>query len=148
MPQLTENEILTLLQGPIIARLATVTERGTPYMAPVWQTWDEGAMYIIPRAGARFVAHIEANPAVAVSCADDVNPDHRRILIEGQAEIVDGPALMSGDTLAIATEMATRYGGQDGLEYLNASLHKPRYRIRIVPSTITSWRGAWHPRYE
>ena len=147
MPELTSTEIDELLSRPIIARLATVTPAGTPYIAPLWQTWDGTGMHIIPRAKARFIEHIRANPAVAVSCADDINPEHSRVLIEGRADSVEGPVVMAGETLAIAREMAQRYGGADGLKYLEGTLDKPRYRLRVVPTTITTWQGAWHPRY-
>ena len=148
MPRLTRAEIDALLSGPIIARLATVTPEATPYVAPVWQTWDGQTMLILPRAKARFVAHIRHNPAVAVSCADDVDPEHARVLIEGRAGIVEGPALLAGDTLETAREMAQRYGGGAGLAYLDSTLAKPRYLLRVVPRRITSWRGKWHSRYE
>ena len=147
MPKLTRTELNALLAGPVIARLATVTREGTPYIAPVWQTWDGEVMHIIPRGRAHFVEHIRENPLVAISCADDVDPEHARVLNQGRAEITDGPAIMAGETLGIAREMAERYGGADGVEYLEATLDKPRYRISIAPITLTSWRGAWHPRY-
>ena len=148
MPSLTPTEIDALLAGPIIARIATVTPSGTPYLAPVWQTWDGQTMTVIPRAKARFIDHLRQNPAVALSCADDVDPEHARILIEGRADIVEGPTLMQGETLEIAREMAQRYGGPSGVEYLEGTLDKPRYRVRIIPRAITTWRGQWHPRYE
>tara|TARA_A100001037_G_scaffold119996_1_gene109291 strand:+ start:155 stop:601 length:447 start_codon:yes stop_codon:yes gene_type:complete len=147
MPKLSRAEINELLAGPIIARLATISPEGTPYIAPLWQTWDGEAMHMIPRAKARFIEHIRGNPNVAVSCADDINPDHARVLLEGHAEIVEGPVPMAGDTLAVAREMAERYGGAAGIEYLEGTLDKPRYRLRIEPRTLTTWRGTWHPRY-
>lgn len=147
MPQLSKQEIDDLLAGPIIARLATVTPEGTPYIAPVWQTWDGETMQIIPRERARFMAHIRANSAVAVSCADDINAAHARVLLEGHATVVEGPVPMRGEMLAIAEEMALRYGGEEGLRYLAGTQDKPRYWLRIVPATVTSWQGSWHPRY-
>ena len=147
MPALTSAEIDALLAGPIIARLATVTPEGTPYIAAVWQSWDGETLQFIPREKARFMAHLDGNPQVAVSCADGVRHDHSRVLIEGRAEIVEGPILMAGETLAMAEEMARRYGGEDGLTYLAGTLDKPRYRVRVIPRRITSWRVAWHPRY-
>ena len=87
---------------------------------PVWQQWDGEAMYVIPRGGSRFVEHLRNEPRVAISCADDecdmdLGTGHRRVLIEGRAEIVEGPVLMSGLMLDIAREMAERYRGDSGL---------------------------------
>ena len=104
-------------------------------------------MYIVPRGRSRFVEYLQSEPRVAVSCADDVSSEHMRVLIEGPAEIVEGPVLMAGQVLQIAREMAERYGGQRGLEYLDGTMDKPRYLVRVTPTQITSWKGSWHPRY-
>ena len=147
MPPLTPDQVDALLATPIIARLATVKPDGSPYVVPVWQHWDGEAMYIVPRARSRFVEYLRQEPRVAVSCADDVSADHSRVLIEGTAEILDGPALMAGRMLEIAREMAERYGGDGGLRYLDATMDKPRYLVRVTPTTMTTWSGGWHARY-
>lgn len=147
MPPLTKAEIDALLAGPINARLATVKPDGAPYVVPVWQCWDGTSMYIIPREKSRFIEHIQHEPRVAVSCADDVAPAHPRVLLEGKIEIVAGPEKMQGRTLEIATEMAQRYGGEAGLAYLRGTLDKPRYLLKLTPAKMTTWRGSWHPRY-
>ena len=147
MPGLTPEQIDGLLAGPIIARLATVKPDGAPYVVPVWQYWDGGAMYIIPRERSRFVEYVRHEPRVAVSCADDVDPDHPRVLIEGTAEIVEGPAVMAGRMLEIGREMVLRYAGEPGLAYLQATIDKPRYLLKVTPDKITTWAVGWHPKY-
>ena len=147
MAELTPKQVSEFLATPVIARLATVKPQGGPYVVPVWQYWDGEAMYVIPRGRARFVEHLRTEPRVAVSCADDVGAGHRRVLIEGRAEILEGPVLMAGRMLEIACEMAERYGGEAGLRYLDGTMHKPRYLLRIVPYAMTTWQGGWHPRY-
>ncbi|MEM7254218.1 MAG: pyridoxamine 5'-phosphate oxidase family protein [Pseudomonadota bacterium] len=147
MPSLTKDEINRLLETPTIARLATITPTGTPYIVPIWQQWDGEHAYVIPRGKARFVEHIRLNSHVALSIADDINPSHDRVLIEGHATIEAGPVVMSGRMLAMATEMASRYGGEEGLTYLKGTLEFSRYLVCIRPQTITSWRGTWHARY-
>ena len=147
MSELTREQLSEFLATPVVARLATVKPDGGPYVVPVWQHWDGDAMYVIPRGRSRFAEHLRAEPRVAVSCADDVGAGHRRVLIEGRAEIVEGPVLMAGRPLDIAREMAERYGGEAGLRYLDGTMDKPRYLLRIVPDTLTTWEGGWHPRY-
>ena len=147
MPPLTPKEVNGLLATAVIARLAVVKPGGSPYVVPVWQHWDGHSMYIVPRGRSRFVEYLQSEPRVAVSCADDVSSEHMRVLIEGPAEIVEGPVLMAGQVLQIAREMAERYGGQRGLEYLDGTMDKPRYLVRVTPTQITSWKGSWHPRY-
>jgi len=147
MPGLTKAQVDEFLAGPVIARLATVQPSGAPYLVPVWQYWDRASMFIIPRAKSRFVAFLKKEPRVAVSCADDLHPEHSRVLIEGAAEVVEGPALMHGRMLEIAREMAERYGGADGLTYLEGTMNEPRYLLRVSPRKITSWTGGWKSRY-
>jgi nitroimidazol reductase NimA-like FMN-containing flavoprotein (pyridoxamine 5'-phosphate oxidase superfamily) len=147
MPSLTPKEVDDLLAGPVIARLAVVKPDGAPYVVPVWQHWDGKAMYLIPRARSRFVDYLASEPRVAVSCADDGDARRSRVLIEGTAEVVEGPALMTGRMLEIAKEMAERYGGKSGLGYLEGTLTKPRYLVRIAPRKMTTWAGGWHRRY-
>ena len=147
MPSLTKAEIDALLAGPITARLATVKPDGAPYVVPVWQYWDGTSMYVIPREKSRFIDHLRHDARVAVSCADDVDPAHPRVLLEGTIEIVAGPEKMQGRMLEIATEMAQRYGGEAGLTYLRGTLDKPRYLLKLTPGKMTTWRGSWHPRY-
>ena len=148
MPGLTPEQVDKLLAGPIIARLATVKPDGSPYLVPVWEYWEDGAMYIIPREKSRFMEYIKNEPRVAVSCADDVDPDHPRILIEGTAEIVEGPVKMAGRVLEIAREMVVRYAGEPGLAYLESTIDNPRYLLKITPDKMTTWVKGWHPRYE
>ena len=144
---LTREEIDRFLATPVIARLATVKPDGSPYVAPVWQQWDGEAMYIIQRERSSFVGHIGHEPRVCVSCADD-GPGHRRVLIEGVAEIVEGPVRMSGRMLEIAQGMATRYMGPDGPKYLGGTADRPRYLVKVRPVRVASWQGGeWHPRY-
>lgn len=148
MPGLTPEQVDELLAGPIIARLATVKPDGAPYVVPVWEYWEDGAMYVIPREKSRFMEYVKNEPRVAVSCADDVDPDHPRVLIEGVAEIVEGPVKMAGRTLEIAREMVVRYAGEPGLAYLESTIDNPRYLLKITPEKMTTWVKGWHPRYE
>jgi PPOX class probable F420-dependent enzyme len=151
MPQarsLTKAEIDAFLATPIIARLATVRPDGAPYVVPVWQQWDGERMWVIPRAKSSFVENIRHEPRVCVSCADDINPAHTRVTIEGRAEIVEGPTPLVGRTKEIADEMAVRYMGPDGPKYAERTADRLRCLVRITPEKITSWQGGeWHSRY-
>ncbi len=146
--KLTSEQIDQFLATPIIARLATIQPGGAPYIAPVWQHWDGRHMWVIPRAKARFAEHIKNDARVCVSCADDINPEHTRVTIEGRAEVVEGPVPLEGRTKEIADEMAVRYMGPDGPAYASKTADRLRYLVRITPERITSWSGTeWHQRY-
>jgi len=141
--RLSKEELDNYLRQPLLCRLATVQEDSSPYVVPLWQEWDGEALYVVAREQSRYVKHVEREPRVAVTIDDA----EARVLILGRAEIVEGPTT-EGQWVDIAFRMAERYGGEGGLQYLRGTLTRPRYLIRIVPETITSWTGGgWHPRY-
>jgi PPOX class probable F420-dependent enzyme len=147
MRALTNEEIVAFLSRPIIARLGTVKPDGSPYVTPVWQEYDGEAVYFMPRAKARFMKYIKNDPRIALHCAIDEIP-FTRVLFEGTAEIVEGPAPLEGKLLEMGRRMATRYLGEHGPEYLEDSRERPRYLVKLVPEKVTSWEGVeWHPRY-
>jgi general stress protein 26 len=113
----------------------------------VWQHYEDGAIYIIPRERSVFVKHIERNPYVAVSCALDESP-FTRALFRGKAEIIEGPKIMEGKTLEIGEKMSYRYLGERGPEYLVPTMDRPRFLVKVVPDKVISWEGVeWHPKY-
>jgi len=144
---LTKEEIIEFLSGPIVARIATVKEDGAPYIAPIWQYYDGEVMWVIPRERSIFVKHIRRSPRVAVSCAYDTAP-WTRVLIQGRAEIVEGPKPVEGLIAEIGERMAVRYLGEHGAEYASITWDRPRYLIKIIPEKITSWTGSeWANKY-
>ena len=144
---LTKEEIVEFLSGPIVARIATVKEDGAPYIAPIWQYYDGEVMWVIPRERSIFVKHIRRSPRVAVSCAYDTAP-WTRVLIQGRAEIVEGPKPVEGLIAEIGEQMAVRYLGEHGAEYASITWDRPRYLIKIIPEKITSWTGSeWANKY-
>ena len=145
---LTPEEIEDFLAGPVVVRIATVDEDGVPYITPVWQEWDGENMWIVPREKTKFVQHLKANPNVAISAAMD-SGTYTRVLFRGTAEIISGPASLSGQTLEIGNRMATRYLGEHGPEYLVPTIDRPRYLIKVTPKSTTSWTGIeWASKYK
>lgn len=147
MRGLYRDEMQEFLDGPVVARIATVDSKGDPYVTPVWQEWDGEVMWVIPRAKTIFARHLIRFPRCSVSCAKDTSP-YTRVLFRGSAEIVEGPALMHGEWLEIARRMAVRYLGERGPEYLEPSRVRPRYLVRITPEKTISWEGVeWAAKY-
>jgi PPOX class probable F420-dependent enzyme len=147
MRGLNADEIKEFLAGPVVARLATIKPNGMPYITPVWQEWDGEALWFIPRERSAMVVHMKANPNVSLSCAMDGAP-YTRLQIEGKADIVAGPEIMHGEWLEMARRMSTRYLGERGPEYLEPSVPRPRYWVKVVPDKLTSWEGVeWAVKY-
>jgi PPOX class probable F420-dependent enzyme len=149
---LTEAEMNAFLAQPWNGRLATVTPANTPYVVPVWYEYDplERVFYIVARERAEYVEHIRHNPAVAFHVADDAHPEHTRVLVEGRAEIVEGPAAPA-DSIRIrelAVRMTLKYMADRGPEYAQRTDRRPRYLVKITPVRVRSWTGReWAAKY-
>lgn len=144
---LSPQEVMDFLSGPVVARVATIDEEGLPYITPLWQVWDGEAMWLVPRERTAFVQHIKHNPNVAISCAEEQAPN-TRVLLRGKAVIVSGPEPMQGKCLEIANNMARRYLGERGPEYLIPTYDRPRYLIKFTPNSMVSWSGVeWAKKY-
>lgn len=150
MPSMNKKQIDEFLQGPHLARVATVKPDGKPYVVPVWYEWDGECLFVVGRERSEWVEHIRNNPAVAV-VIDEPNIPMRKVIIEGIAEIV------GKDWVEIGRKMAKRYLGPDiGPKYLESSLDQPRWLIKIVPNNVKTWyvprefaggKEAWHHKY-
>ncbi len=135
------------LRQPWIARLAMVKPDRAPYVVPIWYEYDGASFFLVPRGRARFIDYLKANPRVALSIARDQPHPHLRVLVEGTAEIVEGPCL-GGQWVEVARSMCWRYRGVEGMKYFQDTLDRPRWLVKVVPEKITSWAGRdWHPRY-
>jgi nitroimidazol reductase NimA-like FMN-containing flavoprotein (pyridoxamine 5'-phosphate oxidase superfamily) len=145
--KLTPVEVKEFLHEPVVARIATIDENGVPYVTPVWQEWDGEAFWMVVRERAAWIGHIKTNPNVGVSCAHD-GGTYRRIVAQGKADIVSGPAPMQGDCLGVANRTSVRYLGERGPEYLVPTYDRPRYLIKVVPTKMITWDGVeWAKKY-
>jgi PPOX class probable F420-dependent enzyme len=144
--QLTDAELGEFLAGPWICRMGTLTEDGAPCVTPLWYEYDGSGYLLIGRERSAWLDHIRRDPRVSL-CIDDPDGTHRRVLVQGRAEIVEGPTVR-GSWLPIARRMAERYmGGPDGAGYMERTLDFPRVMVRVSPDHTTTWQGPWAKRY-
>jgi len=147
MRGLTEAEMKSFLSEPWVARIATLKEDGTPYLSTVWYEYDHPYFYLGGREKSAWVANLIRNPHVALHIAEDKEP-FTRVVIEGIAEIVEGPIGITGRWVEIANKMATRYLGEHGPEYLVPTMDRRRYWVKIVPQKVQTWSGVeWAKKY-
>jgi PPOX class probable F420-dependent enzyme len=149
---LTAAEIDAFLAHPWNARLATVSPEHEPHVVAVWYRFDpeERAFYVVPRAKSAFVEHIRRNPAVTLHIADDAHVDHTRVVVQGRAEIVEGPVAPAGHSRLrdLVLDLSRSYLGERGPEYAGRTLDRPRYLLKITPRRWRSWTGReWAPSY-
>ncbi|MEM0499974.1 MAG: pyridoxamine 5'-phosphate oxidase family protein, partial [Candidatus Korarchaeota archaeon] len=109
MRGLTRKELAQFLARGYVARIATIKKDGSPYIVPAWFQYEEPYFYFVARAKSIWVEHIKNDPRVAVQISRD-DPPYTRVLVEGFAEIVEGP-VVGGRWVEIAHKMALRYLG-------------------------------------
>lgn len=77
------------LEENLVVWLTTVDRSGTPQPRPVWFVWDGAEMLIYSKPDAYKVAHIRANPRVALNFDTDAEGD-QVVVFSGEARIVPG----------------------------------------------------------
>lgn len=145
---LSPAEQRAFFERPLLARLATVAPDGSPYVAPLWFEWDarDGGFHFVIRERARFMPHILHDPRVCISIASET-PPYARCTILGRAEILGRPG-ESDAWRPIAERMARAYVGERGPGYIDGTARFPRWLVRVVPDSMTTWRGGgWARRY-
>jgi len=147
--RIDEAELADLFAGGIVARIATLDADGWPYVVPAWFEWDieERAFWLVAREKSIWAQHIAADPRVALSIDDEAAP-YRKVQVQGTGEIVEEPNV-GGAWVPIANRMATRYLGEHGPDYLEPTLDRPRWLIRVRPVKMQTWQGVdWAKKYK
>jgi PPOX class probable F420-dependent enzyme len=158
MPPLSAAEREDFLQQPgILCRIATIKPGGAPHVTPVWFIYEAGAIHVTPRAESAWLAHLRADPRVALVIDDQLHP-YRKVTVEGVAEFVHD----TGEDDAwrdLYRRIACRYVPAEGAErYIQETIDQPRalLRVPLAGSKVRTWRmpvpgeaftGIWHRRY-
>lgn len=158
MPPLTHSERDAFLTPPgILCRIATVKPDGAPHVTPVWFLYEEGCVFVTPRAESAWLAHLRRDPRVALTIDEEAHP-YRKVTIEGVAEIWHD----LGDDDAWRERyrrIAERYVPEAAAEhYIQETIDQPRalFAVPLATSRVRTWRmpvqgepysGIWHERY-
>jgi len=103
------DEFHDLFEKPTIAHLSTLSEDGSPHVAPVWVDYDPKTehLQINTERHRQKVKNIERDPSVGVSLTDPDDP-YRHISVKGSVENIH----TDGATEHI-DELSQRYTGED-----------------------------------
>jgi PPOX class probable F420-dependent enzyme len=147
--EMSEQELNEFLGRGVLCRLAVLDEKGWPYVQPVWFQWDqdERVFWIVARKKSAWAQHMLRDNRVGLTIDEDEKP-LRKVSVQGRAELVEEPNV-GGRWVPIAREMATRYLGPHGPDYIVPTLDKPRWLFKVVPTEMTTWQGVeWAKRYK
>ncbi len=158
MPKLTDSERDAFLaERGVLMRIAVVRADGSPLVTPIWFIHEDDAIYFTPREKSEWFRCLRRDPRVAL-CIDEQPLPYRKVLIEGQAELV----FETGNDDAWRDQyrrIAERYVDREGAEaYVQNTIDQPRglYRVLLGDAEVTTWRmpvegedsmGIWHDRY-
>ena len=68
-------------------------------------------------------------------CIDDSTRYNRRVLVRGEAEVLEEPNI-GGRWVEIARRMSLRYLGHRGPDYLVPTLNEPRWLLFVRPRKL------------
>jgi nitroimidazol reductase NimA-like FMN-containing flavoprotein (pyridoxamine 5'-phosphate oxidase superfamily) len=139
------GEVEAFLAKGIVMRLACLDDDGAPYCVPCWFEWRDGCFWVVPRQRSKWAGYLQRNASCAFTV--DVPETLEKVIGNGTAEVVEEPNV-GGAWVAVANRMAARYLGDRGPEYLEPTLHQPRWLLKITPTTMQTWQGVgWARRY-
>ncbi|GAA4220165.1 pyridoxamine 5'-phosphate oxidase family protein [Sagittula sp. NFXS13] len=126
-----------VLSQPLMAFLATLDDTGAPRTAPVWFSWEGGALWMLSDEAASSARRVASDPRVSVEIVDYDNEDGllRHLGLRGSATVEPMDA-------ALFRRLLTRYLGTP--ETWNpwfvetvAQIDAPSGRlIRLVPESL------------
>lgn len=130
---LTRPELEAFLKRPLMAHLATSSLAGRPRASPIWYAYQDGCFYFTTRMGRVKGRHLQRNPRVAISIANDERP-YRAVSVFGKAELV------KQDRDKWLERISTRYGEREGREWLSGAVkQEDRVVFKVQPERIMSW---------
>jgi nitroimidazol reductase NimA-like FMN-containing flavoprotein (pyridoxamine 5'-phosphate oxidase superfamily) len=143
---MNETEIVGFLAEPHIARLACLDDEGWPYVVPCWQEWDGSSFWVVPREKSAWGRYLARDSRCAISV--DEAGGQRKVVAQCTAATIEEPNI-GGQWVSIAERMSTRYLGENGPQYLEPTLDKPRWLFRLDPVSVQTWQGVeWASRYK
>jgi nitroimidazol reductase NimA-like FMN-containing flavoprotein (pyridoxamine 5'-phosphate oxidase superfamily) len=145
--KLNDEELTAFLDEGQFCRLGCLDKEGWPYVVPCWFEYNDGAFFIVPRAKSVWAKHLQRDKRCFL-CIDESTRFNRRVLVKGEAEILEEPNL-GGQWVEIARRMSVRYLGEHGPLYLEPTMVEPRWLVRVTPIKMRTWQGVdWPQRYK
>jgi len=135
------EDVADLFEKPTrLATLATHRADGTVLLSPVGFLWEDGGFSVGSYAGAFFVRHIERDPQVSISVAEE-DPPFRGLEIRGRAAILRGDAGAQG-----MARVATHFIGPERANaYLETLRGTEPVLVRVEPGVLRVWDLADQP---
>ena len=158
MPPLDSAERDEFLAKPgVLCRIATIRPDGAPSVTPIWYLYEEGKVFVTPRAHSAWLEHIRRDPRVSLTIDEEAGP-YRKVRIEGRM-IIEHDLGEDDAWRDLYRRIARRYVPPEAAEhYVQETIDQPRalLSIPLAQADVLTWRmpapgeayaGIWHRRY-
>jgi nitroimidazol reductase NimA-like FMN-containing flavoprotein (pyridoxamine 5'-phosphate oxidase superfamily) len=144
---LTADELRGFLSRPLICRIASLDEDGSPYVVPCWFLFEDDAFLVFASEGSRWEANLRRDPRVALTVDEYVGLDlsATSVVVQGQARVLGGPGWTGDAETDIRmrdayVRVGVKYGaGEEEMRTgLEGSGHMDHAWIRIEPHRLIS----------
>jgi nitroimidazol reductase NimA-like FMN-containing flavoprotein (pyridoxamine 5'-phosphate oxidase superfamily) len=158
MPTFSKRQRDQFLKRPLIARIATLLDNGSPTIAPIWFEWNpESRTFLLwARKGygglnSGWYDNLRRDPRISLLIDDSSEkpPRHDRVLAIGRGKVLPTPK----NAFDLQARMTRRYLGKKRTKGYSATMPRsPGGWVRLIPDRIITWTEAtgtnlWHPRY-
>jgi hypothetical protein len=149
---MNEEELGSFLAGAHVARVATASATGIPYVTPVWYEWRQRVLAIVLAESRPHLANLRANPSTAICIDEDPRPREGLDAIAAGATLIGTPDVSEPVTLAEREEVVTPVFLRIAAHYLGPAygvleaqpasiLAERRVLVTLRPTRIVSWRA-------
>ena len=133
MPELSLEDVRSLLEAPSPAVLATTRKDGSPQLSPVWFRWTGEAFEVVIALGDVKLRHLERDPRCSLLVFEAV-PPFRGV------EVRDEATVTHCDVTEIRRAIAGRYlGTEDGEHFAAERRSKPGALLQLRPVEPRVW---------
>ena len=119
-----------------ILRLATVDEKGSPHIVPVWYLYKNGNFYVGTNTSTKKAKNVRKNPKVSFCVDLGVHSPIIGVMGIGNAKLI----LRKSHVSRIAEKILLRYFKSLNNKYAQELLSQTDCIIEIVPKKITTWK--------
>lgn len=136
-PRLSQEEVNRLLDKRLIAKLATVDERGRVHIVPMWFRRDGDRILIPTSRHTRKIRNLRHRPQASVMIDQSRSGlDLKGVLIRGDVELLEGP-----QALELNRSIHLRYVTERGLSRPSVShyLLGDDVTVRIAMNDVITW---------
>jgi PPOX class probable F420-dependent enzyme len=129
--KLGPDDLLDLLELPLVAVLATYRKDGSVLLSPVWHQWRDGGFDVVVYSTDIKLQHLRRDPRASVVVYEH-DPPYRGLEVRGEVRLDPAGAADAFSSMAI------RYlGPEDGAAY--AATVGDVVLVRLEPTQARGW---------